>query len=294
MPKFLLSLDLQTFADDVIIGGYNPEPREPVENPLLTDEPVEPVEAVEPVEQEQPVEESPEFDFGGRKVKPNDIDAIKGVHEDWQNSQRYIQQLQQERAQMLQMQQQFMQQQQPQAQEPQEDIEQINEQLMERFYENPKALFDEMKQAAIEAAKKEFEPIQKANRYQSEIQEVSSKHQDFGQFVPQMQEIIQSIGEERAEQLGLENVYYMARGRAPQPNPQDMFNDVNFVKQQVMNNEQIRNELLKEFMNNKQQRQPQVPVMGNNQGGQTPYAGQVRPKSISEATRLAQQYFNGQ
>jgi hypothetical protein len=289
MKRFLLKLDIQTFSsDEVIQGGYVPEEREPVANPLLEEEP----EMVEPVE-ETPAEEPQVelFDFSGRKVSPSDAEALKGLHEDWQNSQRYIQQLQQERQQLMEYQQSLMQQQQPKVEEPQVNEEELNEKLMEEFYENPSQFFSKLKQEALAEVKKEFEPMQKQQRYQREIQEVSTKHQDFNQLVPQIQEVIQQVGEDRAEELGLENLYYMAKGRIQQPNPQELFNDVNFVKQQVMSNEQLKNELLKEFMQNRQQSQPKAPVMGSNQGGTQSYTPQVRPRSIEEATRMARQFY---
>lgn len=300
--KFLLKLDLQKFAGEgeVIQGGYVPEPREPVSNPLLEDEQPPANEFVpeggEPDPEggnEPPAVEL--FDFGGRKVAPNDLDAIKGLHDDWQNAQRYIQQLQQERNQMMEYQQSILSQQQQiqpqQTQEPQLSPEELNEKLMEEFYENPSNFFKKIKEEALAEVRQEFAPIQKQQEYQREIQTVSAKFQDFEQVVPQIQEVIQEFGNERAEQLGLENLYHIAKGRVQQPNPQDLFNDVNFVKQQVLSNEQLKNELLKEFMQNKQQSQPKAPVMGGNQGGQTPYTPQVRPRSIEEATRMAKQYY---
>lgn len=309
MRKFLLKLDLQKHADDEVIrGGYIPDDEPVGENPLLVDDSVE--EAGETLETEsiegqmegteQPTDQPPVFDFAGRQVNPNDPDSIRGLHEDWTQQQRYIQQIQLERQQMQQQlfqmaqaQQQLFQQQQPQ--QPQEEAFDTDA-FLEKFYENPNEAIGSITQKAVEQAvgqlRQEYEPIVKERKYQEQISSVASKYQDFQQFVPQISEMVAQMGEEEANRIGLENIYFMARGRTPQPDPRQFLNDPNFVKEHVMNNEQIKNELYNEFMRNRQSNQPKAPVMGNNYGGTPSFANQNAPKSLEEAGRLARQYFN--
>ena len=298
-----LRLNLQFFSDgEVFRGGYNPDEEiyyPEMTNPLLeqpsgegvSDEPQVP-EVQPEMQQQQPEttpQQTPTFDFGGRIVDPNDPETIKGAYEDFQNSQRYIQQLIQENRNMQQQFQQFQQQfSQPQApQEPEVDLEKQNEQMMERFYENPTQFFKEIKQQAIEEARKEIEPILKERKIQSEIKEVSSKYQDFQNYIPKMQEIAAELGEQAAEQIGLERIYLMAKGTSTttQPDPQQLIQDPNFLQQYVLNNPQIQQQFLQQYMSQKQQTQPPK-VMGNTYGGTQSLASEQRPKSIGEASKL--------
>lgn len=285
----LLKLNLQFFSDDVIQGGYVPEPREPIANPLMDDGPTAP----EPDFEQPTQEEAPIFDFGGRKVNPGDVDAIKGVYEDWQNAQRYISNLQNQVNASQQLLQQFQQQpfQQQQAQPEPVNVEELNEKLLERFYESPADVFKEAEEKAYERVMREIQPVIKQRQYEQEVQTVASTHQDFGEYVPHIQQLVSQMGDERAEQLGLENLYYMAKGMNSQQQA-SLANDPNYIKQQVLSNEALRNEIMQSVMQSKQQARPQAPVMGANTGGQSPFAQQARPRSIEEATRLAKQYFN--
>lgn len=294
MPK-LFKLNLQFFSDDVVRGGYNPEEEihypEITTNPLLAEEEQPSAEGVtNELPAVEPQQEPVTFDFGGRIVDPNNPDTIKGAFEDFQNSQRYIQQLIQENRTMQQQFQQFQQQfQQPQVKEPEVDIEKQNEQMMEKFYENPTQFFKELQQKAVEEAKKEFEPVLRERKMQAEIQTVSSKYQDFNEYIPKMQELVSELGEQTTEQLGLERVYLMAKGQSaqvqPTPSPDQLLQDPNFVNQYVLNNPQIQQQILQNYMQQKQQSQPPK-VMGNTYGGTQSLAGEARPKSISEASRL--------
>lgn len=309
--KFLLKLDLQKHADDEVIqGGYVPD-NEPVgENPLLTDDPAEQTteefqdmgENLEGQNEnlEQQTEEQPNmFDFGGRQVNPNDPESLKGLHEDWTQTQRYIQQMQTERQQlqqqmyqMAQAQQQLFQQQQPQ--QPQEEPFD-SEAFLEKFYANPNEAIGSITQKAVEQAigqiRQEYEPIVKERQYQEQIHSVASKYQDFQKYVPQISQMVAQMGEDGANQVGLENLYFRAKALS-QPDPNQFLNDPQFITQHVMNNEQIRNQLYNEFMRTKQQTQPKAPVMGNQYGGQASFANQSTPKSLEEAGKLARQYFN--
>lgn len=305
MPR-PFKLNLQFFSD-VIRGGYNPDEEihyPETNNPLVEEEPSGEGAPETPDEPQQPeVPEVPEgteppkpstFDFGGRIVDPNNPETIEGAYQDFQQSQRFIQQLIQEnrnmQQQFQQFQQQYQQSQPPAPKEPEIDIEKQNELMMEKFYDNPTQFFKELQQKAVEEARREFEPIVKERRMQTEIQSVSSKYQDFQEYVPKMRELVEELGEQTTEQLGLERVYLMAKGQAglqqpPAPQPEQMLQDPNFLNQYVLNNPQIQQQIVQNYMAQKQQSQPPK-VMGNTSGGAQSLASEERPKSIGEASRL--------
>lgn len=286
---------IETYNQSNAEEGSSPEPTEPefVEQP--NNQQPEPTQ-VEPTQPETPQESV--FDFGGRKVNPNDPESIKGAHEDFQQSQRYIQQLINENRQMQQQYQQQMQQfqqQPPQQSEPEIDPEKLNEQMMEKFYENPSEFFKELREQAVQEARKDFEPIMKERRINSEIQSLQSKYQDFGDNVPHMQKVIEEMGEAEAEKIGLERVYLIAKGMnsqpVHQPRPEELLQNQEFVNQHILNNPQIQQQIMQNYMNGKQQTQPPK-VMGNTYGGAQTLASQNRPKSISDASKMARKYFN--
>lgn len=313
----LLKLPIQFFGDDEVFrGGYNPEEeisQPEIPNPLSEEETPEEQPPVEDNVPEGNPEGEPDetqyLDFGGRKVNPNDPEAVKGAYNDYQNAQRYITQLTQQNEQLMSQMNQFqqMQQQQPQdfnnmqqqaqAEQPQKSPEEINEELMEKFYDNPKGFFDDMQRQAVEQAqnqiKEQYEPMMKEQRIQKEINEVQSKYSDFEQNVPHMQQVIERIGNEEAERIGLENVYLMAKGHSStqaQPTPDDLLQDESFIEK-IMSNESIRNKIIGQYANNKTQQQPPR-VMSNQSGSTQPLSSENRPRSVAEASKMAMKYFN--
>lgn len=293
-------------------GGFEPEPNEGAnpQNPL--------VEGYEPEGEGQPDGEEggdssesqvQEFDFGGRKVRMDDPESIKGAFDDFQEAQRTLQQLQQQNKtyeQMVQMmQQQGQQPGQPQAdqnqnQQPQlseEEIAQRNEKILEKFYDNPYEALQEMAQEQArnifeQEYKPQLDPIRQEHKWQSELQNLAGQHEDFENYVPQMQEIVENNDRIRdlidQDAIGLEEVYHMAKGQsaATQPSPEQMLNDPNF-QQQIMQNENIRNQILNNHMQQKQKQVNDTPtVMGNQPGGGSPKLPPQSPKTLNEASRL--------
>lgn len=316
-----LRLNIQYFSegegDGIVRGGYNPDEEidfstietytqsnaeeggegDPEGGETPPGEDIQP--SIEPQQTESQSEQPQDtyLDFGGRKVNPNDPDSLKGAHEDFQQSQRYIQQLINENRQM---QQQFQQQQQqyqqpPQQTEPEIDPEKLNEQMMEKFYENPSEFFKELREQAVQEARKDYEPMMKERRLNSEIQSLQGKYQDFGDNIPHMQKVIEEMGEAEAEQIGLERVYLIAKGMnsqpVQQPSPEELLQNQDFVNQYVVNNPQIQQAVMQQYMSGKQQNQPPK-VMGNTFGGTQPLASQNKPRSISDASKMARKYFN--
>lgn len=333
--KPLLSLDLQYFSEggegdqggsqaqnDVDYeyqGGMEPETHEQnhVPNPLLTDDEVlqsqqqsapqsqEPQQA----QQAQQAQTQPEeFDFGGRKVRPNDIESIKGVYQDWQNQQQYIQQLQQQTKQFEQMmnlmqqqgvntqQEQQQGQQPPQTADP-ERLQQIHDQYMDKMYENvfeaqkwlhSQPEYQEMLRQQVQPIIEPYvQPYEQERQYQQQIQQMQQQYADFDSLIPQMQTILDEKPEIGSRDDALEMVYWMAKGKAATqtPTPEQLLQDRDF-QQQILSNEQIRNQVLQQYTQQKQQINSNVPpMMGGSPGGASPAFQQQAPRTLSEASR---------
>ena len=313
-------------SETVLRGGYNPEEEiqfnPDARNPLTeTDEdPTDGQPSDEEGNPEQPQDPQPEgqeppesqfLDFGGRKVDPNDPDSIRGAQQDFLNAQRYITQLAQENQMLKQFQQNPQQQQgqQPQAPEPQqpEEPEMSAAELQELFYDDPDRYMQELQKKITRQVEQKYEPVRKQQEtmakqqaFNEEFNQVSQRYgEEFDRHFDGIKQIAQRIGDQKAEQIGLEGLFLMARGAAQQqqqpqqpqqmPSPDQLVNDPNFVQNHIMNNEQLRQQIINDYLQGKQQNRP--PKTINNRQGGAPSLNQVkRPKSIGEAGKLARQY----
>jgi len=286
----MLKLNLQLFAEDedfVFRGGYNPD--EEIQflgadavNPLTVDttEPQEPV-VTEPfttneVEGTQIAPTTEPYQSPYQQQQPQFSPEMAMIMQQNQMLQQQMAQLQQQMAQ-------------PVVNEPQLSVEEQNEKMMEKFYENPSEFFNDLKLQAIEEARKGVDPIIKERQYQNEVQGVANKYgQDFYNSIPQVQQLVNELGEAETERIGLENVYLMARGRsavAPAPQPQQLVNDPNFLNQYVLNNPQIQQQIIDQYLQGKVSQQPPV-VLSNQSGASQPLAQEHKPRSIGEASKL--------
>jgi hypothetical protein len=316
--KFMLSLGgrIQYFNGEGGEGGFDGPPVPSIENPLLAgNEPAaQPPISPEPT----PIEK---LNFGGREIDPTDPNALTTVHQDYNNLNSTFTKTSQELAQarqmlqhyetLVQQQQQVQQVQQPaQPQFTEEDRRAFTEKYQELSYEDPiEAELFKLNSPVYQHFTKEayannfvkphIEPIQQFTQEQqtekqwsSAVQSVQSKYSDLEQYNEQ---IIQAYQENpRLTPDDLENVYFQIKGRAQASfNPAQLVNDPNFVQQHILSNEQIRNQVLSQYAQNKQQNQPPV-VMGTNVGGQMQTLGEVKPKSIKEAGAMWQQWQSRQ
>lgn len=240
-----------------------------------------------------------ELDFGGRKVKAVDP-AIKELHNDWselnrtlQQKNQQLQEMQQRLQQYEQMVQAFQQFQQPlvQQQPPQpspEELERMKEEFLNKFYENPLEALNEYVQRVInEQVKPVIEPIQRERQWQEQAQQLMQKYSDFQTYVPQMQQIVEQNPGLAELPNALEVLYLMAKGMTaqPQPTPEQLLSDPQF-RQKILQDESIRNEVLKQYMQSKQQTNQQTPpVMGRQPGGTAPAAPEEQPKTLRDGTR---------
>ena len=336
---FPLTLDLQYFAgEDHPFADTNsaPEPHpfaaEPSEsnfaqfteqpNPLLGGEYAPETPQVQPEGQgdtvdheqnpsEQPQDQEEYLDFSGRKVKAYG-DDVKGLHQDYTELNRTYQTTNQELQQARQLLEQYQQvigQQQPPAIEQAQPshtpgvdpgrMQQLNEEYMERMYENKfeadqwwsqQPEVQAMEQQRIEAlvqsrVNEVLGPVQQEREIQQQVQEVKSRFSDFDTYADKMQEIVQQHPHLAEVPNAIESLYYMAKGQsaASAPQPDQLLQDPSF-QEKIIQNEQIRNMVLQNYQQAKTQSAP--PNVMNRGASQVPSSlGEQQPRSLAEASQ---------
>lgn len=289
MRTFLLKLDLQLFADGEF-GGYDPSTA--YEGIQSTEPAVQPEgqgEGTQPTE--PPVNEPQVLDFGGRKIQAAS-DDIMGLHKDFTEQQRYITALQEQ----VNAYKQISQQAQPPAQtQPQAqpaisaDAQNWDEETWQKFYDKPHEIIGQIVQNSIQQfASEKLDPILQERQWSGEIQRMYDNFQDFDQYVGDIQSLVDQFPELYADNpQGLENAYYRAKATKGSVDPAQLAQDPQFLNQYVMNNPTVQNQVVGNYLQNKQQTNQQVPVtMGRGAGGFTPQSPEASPTTLREASKL--------
>ncbi len=342
--SLFLKLNLQFFSEDSHPFAETVAPVEPhpfaadpsessfaqftdVPNPLTVDYQAPETPQLQPQGQGLDVEpqsaaekQIEELDFGGRKVPVVDP-VIYDLHKDYSHLTRTYQQTNQELQNALdvarQWQQYAEQQAQPQGFEaaPQQNLsaemsaerqQQLNDEYMERMYENKYAADQwwnsqpeivaqnqERQRQEIESLVSErLAPIEEERQEllaQQMEQEFMQTHPDFEDYRDWMEYLYSENPEVDQLPNGLEVLYAMAkiRGSAEPPTFEEMLADPT-NHEAILQNEQIRTKVFQHYQQTKTQANQQLPtVMGNPVGSQTPMsAGERAPRNLSEATNF--------
>lgn len=203
------------------------------------------------------------------------------------------------KAALQQMQQQSQQMVQPQAQEPELTPEEANEQLMNKFYENPAQFFNEIKEQAKQELMQQIAPIQEQYQMQQEqarwneaVNNFATSHQDFQQWQPAMQEVLANNPHIANLPNGLEVAYAMAKGQNYQ-DPNAILQDQNFVKQNILGNQDIKNQIIQEYLQSLNKGQQAPTVIGGQVGGAMPMTPDNKPQNMDEARNIALKMLQG-
>jgi hypothetical protein len=286
MSKHLLALNLQLFADE--FGGYDPSSAyEGIEGVAPEQTEVQPQGQGEGQAQAQPQAQPEMLDFGGRKLQAND--DLLGLHRDYTEQQRYITALQGQVNALQQLAQQ------PQPTEAQAQPENISanvqdwsEETWQTFYDKPQEVLGQIvNQAVQQFANEKLEPIVREREWNNELQRMYQQYPDFDSYVNDVQALINQEPNRYANrQGGLEEAYYRAKATSAVANPAQLAQDPNFVQQYVLNNPQLQNQVVQNYLQQKQTVNQQVPVtMGRGAGGVTPQTPEDAPTTLREASR---------
>jgi len=261
----------------------------------------------EPVQEEAPVEQKTveEQKILGKFDTQEDLieayqQAEKRISEYGQDGARARQELEQLRGQVSQLQQFLYQQRQPQQPQPTaEEIEAKKQEWLDRFYENPQQALDEeinrRVRQHVEPIQRERQIEQSTKRFQQQVEEAKQRYPDFDDLQPQMQEIINEQGQYLAAlPNAVEVVYGMAKARNPQQqtsqpqNTEDILQN-NEVRQRILQDPSIKQEILKQYAQEVKQKQP-PPVLGD-QHGEPVASPPEEIKSTKDAKKATMNFF---
>ena len=290
------AMDLQFFAEEEAV-----EPQEEAQPSSLSDflerssssEEV-PVENEGESETQEPQEE--ELILG--KFKSQD-DLAQAYQQAQRKISEYGQQqsqgqkaLEEMRGQLRQLQDHFLKRQ-PEEQKPSaEDLEKQREEWLDKFHEAPiETIEQEIKRRVGEAVSPIQQKLQyqeQVSQYQQQVEEIRKNNSDFDDYLPQMSEIIQKQGQHLANMPNaVEVAYNMAKAQS-MGKPEDLLQDQNF-RQKIMQNEGIRNEILKNYAQGVQEKQP--PVVIGNQHGEVPSTPPDELKTTQDAKKATVNFF---
>lgn len=281
----LLTLNLQFFADGEEFGAYDPQS---AYEGIQAGEPTnpEPIEQGQPdVNPEQPPAQPDFLDFGGRKIQANE--ELSGLHKDFTEQQRYITSLQEQVNAYKQLAQ--MQQAQPQQQQQEQpvsaDTTTWDEDTWNKFYENPNEVLAPVLQKMIQ---EQVGPIVQEREWNQEITRMYESYPDFEQFAGEVQQLVQQYPDKYANQQGgLEDAYFRAKALKgfSQPSPEALAQDPQFIQQYVLQNQDVQNQILNNYFQQKQQTNQQIPNVMGRGGGFTPQTPESSPTNLREASR---------
>jgi hypothetical protein len=297
MQKFLLKLDIQTFSEgEGEFGAYDPQSAyEGIsgseEPPATADLQMPEGELPQNPELTQPPSAEPEFlDFGGRKI-PAVNDDLQGLHKDFTEQQRYITTLQDQiqaykQLAELSSQQVQAQPQTPVNEPPSANVAEWDEGTWETFYEKPNDVLGPIIQSQVQQALESIQPIIQEREWQNEVQQMHDRFSDFGDYTDNIQKVLEQNPELADRPGGLEDAYYRAKAQAASPAPtmDQLLNDPGFV-QNLLQNQQIQNQFLNQYMQNRQAINQQTPPVMGRQGGFTPQTPESSPTTLREASR---------
>ncbi|MDD5511549.1 MAG: hypothetical protein PHI12_12175 [Dehalococcoidales bacterium] len=191
-----------------------------------------------------------------------------------------------------------------------EQKREINEQLLEKFNDDPQGFLDNMRQEIFTevqgAVKKQYEPLEqqiqnfdRQARWNAQVQQVAAKYPDYAEMVPLMQEVIGRHGNTLInDPSGVEIAYFMAKGMRPvqQADPQRLLQDQNF-RQQIVQNQEIRNQIIADYLNQIRQGGTPPVVIGGQPAGASPSSTPAQIKTAKDATKaslgLFQKFLGG-
>lgn len=283
-------MNLQLFGDEA--QQQDAAPQESVVDFLshTQDEPQETV--VEPL-----VEPDAEPLIMGKFKSQDDLEQaykeaekrISQYGQQFSQNQQQIEQMQNQ----LQLLQQFVQRfQEPQPQISPEEVHEKNQKWLDNFYENPiEALNEVVSRSVMQAITPLSQKIQyqeNVDRYNQQVSMARQKYPDFDNYMEQMQEIVKRQGQYLAAlPNSVEVIYNMAKAQTIK-SPDDYLKDEAF-RQKLLQDETIRNEILKQYAQTVKDGQP--PVVLSNQHGEPPLAEPMEIKSTQDAKKATLSFF---
>lgn len=187
----------------------------------------------------------------------------------------------------------------PEEVDPLEDEEALSELL----YSDPVRVIKMIKESAIREAQSTVQPLmereaqaQKQAEWQERVDSFAAEHPDLDRWSESMARVIMENPELRDHPKGLELAYHAAKGQhyAEPPDPTIYLQDQDFVKNNIIGNEEIKNQIIQQYLTELQNGGQPLSIGQSQAGGSTPMTPPKRPASIEEAGEMALSWMNKQ
>lgn len=187
----------------------------------------------------------------------------------------------------------------PEEVDPLEDEEALSELL----YSDPVKVIKMIKESAIREAQSTVQPLmereaqaQKQAEWQERVDSFAAEHPDLDRWSESMARVIMENPELRDHPKGLELAYQAAKGQhyAEPPDPTIYLQDQDFVKNNIIGNEEIKNQIIQQYLTELQNGGQPLSIGQSQAGGSTPMTPPKRPASIEEAGEMALSWMNKQ
>lgn len=172
------------------------------------------------------------------------------------------------------------------------------EDFMDSFYSNPQEAISKIINDAIQKnVNPQIQPLIQKNQQQTEqenwnknVSDFAGTHDDFHQMQPAMQEVLKQYPEMGNDPTGLEKVYQMARG-SQYKDPNTILSDENFVNNNVMNNDAIKQKIINDYLQGIQQNNQAPNVISGQTGGNMQISPENKPQNMSDARQMVLKMF---
>lgn len=187
----------------------------------------------------------------------------------------------------------------PEEVDPLEDEEALSELL----YSDPVKVIKMIKESAIREAQSTVQPLlereaqaQKQAEWQERVDSFAAEHPDLDRWSESMARVIMENPELRDHPKGLELAYHAAKGQhyAEPPDPTIYLQDQDFVKNNIIGNEEIKKQIIQQYLTELQNGGQPLSIGQSQAGGSTPMTPPKRPASIEEAGEMALSWMNKQ
>lgn len=193
----------------------------------------------------------------------------------------------------------------PQAQTSPDEIDPLEDEeaLSELLYSDPVKVIKMIKESAIREAQSAVQPlmerdaqVQKQSEWQERVDGFAVEHPDLDRWSESMSRVIMENPELRDHPNGLALAYQAARGQnyAEPPDPTTYLQDPEFVKSNVLGNDEIKNQVIQQYLTELQNGGQPLSIGQSQAGGSTPMTPPKRPGSIEEAGEMALGWLNKQ
>lgn len=180
-----------------------------------------------------------------------------------------------------------------------EEYQRVKEEILNSWYDDPIKATERLESYRQQRAQQRTQAEQAQWNYHATL--LSRRYQDWAQMAPVMQQVLRAQPDLAEKPEHLERVYMVAKlyQQASTPQLDALLQNQQFGQQltarmlqdqnyRQMLREQLRSEIVQEYVTGKKQQAQQAPMlMGNNPGGSSPAMPPSTPRSWDDAKRAA-------